>query len=489
MATAIRIWRVLLWVMGGLFLLPSAWMMWTTVELADGARYYGPLSLLGLYLTASLLSLMSAWGMRRGRAWARRVSWAAAAVQTIAFPVFTPLGIFGLILLWRGDTGRSSGRSSAVTTGAMGVAVVSMVTVLLSIEALVYWAKSLGYPAMAALPSPIPAIWLGILLQLAIHEGGHALAVIGLGAHLHHMRVGPLWWRRESGRTWVEFSARSLLAGSVGWTPASPHDLTRQRLFAAAGGPAANLASALVGLALFPWLGELGLSRQWPWTIALMTVGAAFGAAACWPHRAGFQDSDGATIHGLLTNERFRRLSEIFLRQGMSDSSALRPRDWSRADVTWSLELEDEVPFASQRGAILLAACAHYLDGGDAAEAVGHAYTIRDLARAQPKRFSPNVYPEAAFILAFHGGDLEAARELWALRPAGETAQFELSTELACAAMAEGQPAAMARATQCSGRYGSSGALDYLRDQLRMLEAGTLAGEGYFQSAVKILNS
>ena len=84
---------------------------------------------------------------------------------------------------------------------------------------------------------------------------------------------------------------------------------------------------------------------------------------------------------------------------------------------------------------------------------------------------------------------LDATSSLWALRPAGEPAQFELSTGLACAAMAEGQPAAMARASQCSGRYGSSGALDYLRDQLRMLEASTLAGEGYFQSAVKILNS
>jgi hypothetical protein len=272
----------------------------------------------------------------------------------------------------------------------------------------------------------------------------------------------------------MEFSWKSALGGSVAWTPRLAHQLAWQRLLGTAGGPLANLMFGLIALATFPWLGKLGLPQAWPWAMFLALVGLAF-LLNLWPRRKGHQDSDGATIYSMLTSASFRRLLEISLFQSMSDSSVLRPRDWSRTDVEWALALEDVVPFASYRSSILHAACAHYLDSGEFAEAVRIARRFEELAVEQPKRCSPSSFPEAVFTLALYGCDPEGARDLWARRPLGLPVQFELAACLAAAAIAkEDRQDAIRRAWECSRLYGSCGTLEHLREQLCRLETGSL---------------
>jgi hypothetical protein len=54
--------------------------------------------------------------------------------------------------------------------------------------------------------------------------------------------------------------------------------------------------------------------------------------------------------------------------------------------------------------------------------------------------------------------------------------QFELAERLASASIAkEDRQAAIRRAWECSELYGSCGTLEYLREQLRRLEMGSLA--------------
>jgi hypothetical protein len=235
-----------------------------------------------------------------------------------------------------------------------------------------------------------------------------------------------------------------------------------------------HLVCGLIALAVFPWLGSLGVPRGWPCAMFLAVSGLTF-LGNLWPIRKGYQNSDGAVIHGLLTSADSRRLYEIGLFQGMSDSSELRPGEWPRTDVEWTLAREDVALFASHQSAILQAACAHYLDCGDAAEAVRCARRFHNLAREQPQRCSPDSFPEATFTLAFDGGDPEGASDLWARRPVGTPVQFELAERLASAAIAQDRPAAIRRAWECSELYGSCGTLEYLREQLRRLELGSLA--------------
>jgi hypothetical protein len=160
----------------------------------------------------------------------------------------------------------------------------------------------------------------------------------------------------------------------------------------------------------------------------------------------------------------------------MSESSELRPREWPRAALEWTLALEPVPLFASRQSAILHAACAHYIDCGDIAEAVRCARRFHNLAREQPKRCSPESFPEATFALAFYGDDLESARDLWARRPVGAPVQFELAERLASVAIAtEDRPAAIRLAWECSELYGSCGILEYLREQLLRLEMSSLA--------------
>jgi hypothetical protein len=167
------------------------------------------------------------------------------------------------------------------------------------------------------------------------------------------------------------------------------------------------------------------------------------GLANLWPMRTSSQDSDGATVFDILTNPAFRTLIEILSFEGMSDSSPLRPREWLRADVEWMLGIEN---VASRQSRTLLAGCAHYLDSGDVTEALACARRLHALAVKEPKRCSANSFPDTTFALAFYGGDVDAARDLWGRRPR-TAAQFDLAERLAEASISgEDLPAAIRRA-------------------------------------------
>jgi hypothetical protein len=477
MATAIRIWEALLWIFGAVFVLPVVVFLWREPSQSEWRQATATV-LFGLYLLAWALGVVSAFGMKRATRWARPVGWIVASLQTLAIPFFTPLGIFGLILLFRGagkpGTLPASARASRSTANATRI-VIEMVVLGLALDGFFRWARRLGYPDMSSLPAALVTLWACIVVQLVIHEAGHALAVKLVHGHIHRFQIGPLRWRREAGRTWMEFVRKFSSAGSVAWTPGSVRQLARQRLLVSAGGTFANVVCASIALALFPRLSSLGAPRSWPWAMFMAFSGVAL-LSNLWPGRKGYRSNDGAVIHALLANADSRRLCEVTLFQGMSDSSELRPREWPRADLEWTLTLEDVEPFASHQSAILHAACAHYLDAGDTSEAVRCARRFHDLAREQPKRCSPDGFPEAAFTLAFYGGDPEAASDLWARRPAGAQAQFELAERLASAAIAnDDREAAIRRAWECSDLYGSCGTIEYLRGQLRRLETGSLA--------------
>ena len=78
---------------------------------------------------------------------ARRLAWTAAIVQCLALPIFTPLGLFGIILLWRGafqDDGLP--KSPPAKIGAFWGTVTALVALILAAKGFTQWAHALGYP-------------------------------------------------------------------------------------------------------------------------------------------------------------------------------------------------------------------------------------------------------------------------------------------------------------------------------------------------------
>ena len=468
MVTAVRIWRVLLWVFGCLFALPALLMLWIDVTNRELPQNKVGSGLIALYFVAALVGPIAAFGLKRGKVWARPVGWIAAGLQTIAIPVFTPLGIFGLVLLARG-----AGSSSVVVRqpshksghGILTAALVAAVAVVNTL--FLQWAKRLGYADEPYAGIEFLILLACIMIQLLVHEAGHALAVTLLGGYVHTFQIGPLSWRHESGRTWIAFSWKTWLDGSICWTPGSAQGLARQRMLISAAGSLANLITALVAVVVFPRLGEYGLAGASTWVMFLAVFGFVM-LLNLWPARIGHHETDGTVIYSILASESSRRFSEILLAESMSDSSGLRPRDWSRTDMEWALAQQDLPVSVPRRSMLLHNAIAHFLDCGEVAEAVRCARAFDELTRSHPKQSPPNGFPEAVFALAFFGDTQEAARDLWARRPAGIPAQFQLAEKLAVAAIAdaEDRDTAVQKAWECSALYGSSGSLEYLRGQL-----------------------
>ncbi len=161
MAIAIRIWRVASWIVGCVFILPTALLIWMDIREYE-LRHPAAIALFGLYFLACLLAPISAIGIKRATWWARPVGWIAASVQTLAAPIFTPLGIFGLILLYCGagkagprpESSRLWQRASTVPSTVIG-----MVVVMISIDLSFRWAKHLGYPDTPNLVITLLILW------------------------------------------------------------------------------------------------------------------------------------------------------------------------------------------------------------------------------------------------------------------------------------------------------------------------------------------
>jgi hypothetical protein len=178
MVRAIRIWRVLSWISGCVFILPSAFLFW--MDIRDEWSHPETIALFGLYLLASLLGPVSAIGIKRTTRWARPVGWIAVVVQILAGPIFTPLGVFGLFLLYCG-AGKpgTDAKSSPIQQRALHIlsVVLTVVIVATSIDISFGWAKHLGYPDAPSLPIALLMLWTCLVLDIVLHEAGHALAV------------------------------------------------------------------------------------------------------------------------------------------------------------------------------------------------------------------------------------------------------------------------------------------------------------------------
>lgn len=154
--------------------------------------------------------------------------------------------------------------------------------------------------AFSTLPVPQDA-WPPMLLvapitvvAVVVHELGHVLAALAVGARVLGVGVWPLWFarRRRGLRVHWGISVRGT-AGLAFAIPDFRRDVRRQMIAFAAGGPSANVAAALPAFAW--WLAGPAASTVSVAAFAFAVLSLAIGVVNLLPFTTP-HFSDGATI-------------------------------------------------------------------------------------------------------------------------------------------------------------------------------------------------
>lgn len=244
-----------------------------------------------------------------------------------------------------------------------------------------------------------------LFLVLLAHELGHVLGGALVGFRFWLLIVGPLKVSRLGGRLRPGLNrSLGLYGGLAATAPEDDRDLPRRMAVMVAGGPAASLLLAALGLGL------AALLRGWPAGLALGLGGASLmiALATLLPLRSGGFYSDGARLLMLLRGGPAARrwaaaaaLSSAYLNN--------RPRDLSPALVARTAELSDG-SLDSVGAALVRYAWA--LDRGDIAAAGAAIDVVAANVASYPAPLRPSLLLEAAYFAGRHRGDPAAARRL-----------------------------------------------------------------------------
>lgn len=155
----------------------------------------------------------------------------------------------------------------------------------------VWLPRSLEVLAVALLPATL-------LAAIAIHEYGHLLAARSMGMTVYMMKIGPLQMlARRRGWRLRWHPGRSGYTGYV-MAMINPYAALRpQYAVLSAGGPAANLLTALLTGALALHLGVQ--ARMGAFCVGFAVLNLAFGLANLIPTRTSIGPSDGLSLLGL----------------------------------------------------------------------------------------------------------------------------------------------------------------------------------------------
>jgi hypothetical protein len=318
-------------------------------------------------------------------------------------------------------------------------------------------------------------------LAIIVHEVGHLVGCRLVGFRISGVTIGPLKITREGGKIRLGFlNVRSLPLGLVAARPTDSRDLRRRIAIVIAGGPVASLLFALVSLEgnlvwVHTWLGVTSL--------AAAAYSVLFFLSSIVPYRSRGMASDGAQLlllaRGGATAERYCAIAAL---SGMS-AAGRRGRDLPSELVKAATALSDG---SAQDAAGAMLAYYWSLDRGDVAGAGG--YLDRALAAREkyPVVSRPGLYREAAYFIARHRGDAQAARAFLKESTGGLVVRrYNVLRAEAAVLLAEGNyKASLQRASEGlatlrrpDGTYPISDAVDLLQE-IASLAANGLAPTG-----------
>ncbi len=305
-------------------------------------------------LIAGILCWITAYGLKRGRPWARTVGLWTSGLLLPGFPWIMLAGGVGLFMLldrsWQTasaafaipprpatdfwDSKRKS-KLQAIVLTLFGIAAVPL----------------LGWFILDARRAGMPAwqggwrfwLWYSVfgLLNTMLHESGHAIVAWAAGFELRVICVGPFTFLRERARSSFRFrfDLNRLFErdGYMGAVPVSDNYLRPYEIAVIAAGPAANALSCLICLTIFFSLPGTAYQAWW-WVAAFNAVMAGVLAIS---NLVPLGYCDGTMLlHLILWTPRGRLLLDIKRMARMEEEA----KDWhNRADFGREIELREEM--------------------------------------------------------------------------------------------------------------------------------------------------
>ena len=292
--------------------------------------------------------------------------------------------------------------------------------------------RHLGLDWLDGIRALVPAVGVGWTLVFAVlmvwpnvllHEAGHALGGLARGMQPLAFGVGPWRWERSADRWRMRRGGR--VRGISGFAILLPRGERGQSRFDQfvylIGGPAANLATFALALAVLPLAADS--PRLGAFLVGTAVGAALFGFVNLVPFVTKGWRSDGRNLLDLFRRsadaERSRRVRETLA----LTMAGVRPRDWPSASLP-SLPGDDEgAPSLSGLSAVSQV-LSHAVDGGDATLARTCAGRLVAGYAHVPEAMRPHL---ALGMAAFAAG-IEHDRDLLAAwRPLCEGGLFDLT--------------------------------------------------------------
>ncbi len=267
------------------------------------------------------------------------------------------------------------------------------------------------YAAVPAIDGDWTIVFFLLMLwpQVLVHEAGHALAGLARGMQPLAFGIGP--WRWERSLEGWRLRRTAMVRGISGFAillPRSDQGKSRfDQCVYFAGGPAANLATLGVALAVLPWTTQAPLAGAF---VIAVSVGAAILAFVnLVPFRTAGWNSDGRNLVDLFRRsqdaENARRVRETV---GLT-MAGVRPRDWPVASLPELSTRADGVPSMTDIGAASQV-LSHAIDADDTVRARAAARQLVAGYAHMPEALRPHI---ALGMGAFAAG-IERDRDLLA---------------------------------------------------------------------------
>ena len=218
-----------------------------------------------ILVSGAALCGLTAWGMKRRRAWSRSTGILASLILLAAFPWLSLFGVIGLVALARNQAALEPQKGSPFKTAAKSrdywiakrkspaqqtVAGILAVAGLSALGFAGAYAHRLGMTGTNFGWVLLPVF---LVIDTTIHELGHAAVAWAMYNRLHVIHAGPFTFRHFSHGYQFQFDWKRLVAatGFVSSAPVSGRHLRPKLIAEIGGGPAAALLNALVMSALF----------------------------------------------------------------------------------------------------------------------------------------------------------------------------------------------------------------------------------------------
>ena len=299
---------------------------------------------------------------------------------------------------------------------------------------------------LAALILIIPAF----LVVVAWHEGGHAVAGIGVGFDFKLYVVGPFMWEKQSSGWQFKWNKNINTAGGlVLCLPVDSDHLIRRFSVFAAGGPIASLILTFLAYGSYAVLPKsnagLEILGLFFLLTALMSI-VIFFVTSIPLHVGGFY-TDGARILRLQKGGDVARFEILMLKIIADTTSGVRPKLLKIKEIEEAQVIAERLnePFKVYLHSFLYQAA---FDNNEVEEAEKHLLNYLNEAENIPEGIRNGVWLEAAFFYAYAKKDLAKAEAFWQqYRPAPLIPKAQiLATETALAFLKNDSETALSKA-------------------------------------------